>query len=401
MKQQRVLVAVVFALIAVGWSGAPVVAAPTLSDALKADLSAYLAQRGTTEHISAASLSVSLAPGTPNIDVAAGTTTYGGSVAVTPSNLFQIGSNTKAFTAACILELEAAGVLHINDRVGAWLPQYPAWKNVTIKHLLDMTSGIPTYDADQTMLAAYAAAPTRFLSTQELIAYVYPKTEFAPGNGWLYSNTAYLMAQMIVEKASHRDYAVDLAERFFDGGPRLADSYYSANIYPGPIRARMVAGYFHSNTPDNAGLAAIYGHDVRDYSISWAQGAGGIVQTPHAVTQWVRALYESPMLAPVQRKELLTVVSMKTGAPIAAPTANDHQAFGLGVGEMLIPGLGRLWFYEGETLGYRMLYAYFPETKRVIALGLNSQPNKIDDKIGSLVTTVVQTLKAYGKWPAQ
>jgi D-alanyl-D-alanine carboxypeptidase len=390
------------ALVAMLFAACPGMATPAttsqpLAGALRSDLRNYLANRGTIEHISAASLSISLSPQTPNIDVAAGTTEYGGSVPVTPASLFQIGSNTKSFTATCVLQLEAEGALDINQRVGVWLPEYPAWKNITIKHLLDMTSGIPTYDGDQKMQAALAARPYRFFSPQELIAYIYPKTEFAPGKGWLYSNTDYLMAQMIVEKASHREYAVNLAQRFFNGGPRLADTYYSSDIYPAPIQKRMVAGYFYSNTADNAGLAPIYGHDVRGYSVSWMQGAGAIVQTPHALTRWVRALYESPMLAAAQRKELLSVVSMKNGTRIASSSAKDPRAFGLGVGEMLMPPLGRLWFYEGETLGYRMLYAYFPTSKIVIAIGLNSQPNSQDDKIGALMQTVAATLKAYGK----
>jgi D-alanyl-D-alanine carboxypeptidase len=259
-------------------AAAPAAHAP-LEQALSTDLSGYLARRGAVEHISAASLSVSLNSDTPNIDVAAGTTTFGGSVPVTPTYLFQIGSNTKSFTSTCILQLEAQGKLSIHDRVGKWLPEYPAWKNVTIEHLLDMTSGIPTYDANQSMLSAYAANPLRLFSTRELIAYVYPNTAFAPGKGWLYSNTNYLMAQMIVEKVTHHDYADELASRFFKGGPKLADTSYDSNVSPGPILARMVAGYFFSNDADNAGLAPLYGDNVKADSLSWAQGAGAVVAT--------------------------------------------------------------------------------------------------------------------------
>ncbi len=369
-------------------------ARPPLRDAVKTELQQYLAQRGKIEHISAASVSISRTPGDPTLDVAAGTTAYGGKIPATPADLFQIGSNTKAFTATMVLQLQAEGRLSIHDTVGKWLPQYPAWKSVTIRDLLNMTSGIPTYDAVPSVLANIAAHPYEFLSTQHLIGVVYPQTRFKPGDGWLYSNTAYLMSQVIVEHITRSDYAVQFHRRFIDGGPHLRDTYYRPGLYPSSITKRMVAGYFYSRDADNRPLAPILGRDVRSFNLSWTQGAGGIVATPHAVTDWVRALYESPMLTDQGRKDLKTLVAMENGKPIAKASATA-RGFGLGVGELAMPKLGTFWFYEGETLGYRMVYAYFPETKMVIALGLNSQPNAKDDKIGQLLSRVYETALRY------
>jgi len=213
----RRLAASVFVLLVAAAAGA--MATPddgALPAALRTDLEKYLASRRTVEHISALSLSVKLPGKAPNINVTAGTTRYDGGAAVTAGNLFQIGSNTKAFTAVTILQLEAEGRLTINDTVGKWLPQYPAWKDITVERLLNMTSGIPTYDNVQAMLVAYAANPTRDWSPAELIAYVYPTTEGAPPptTGWSYSNTNYLLAQLIIEKASGHSYATELRRRF-------------------------------------------------------------------------------------------------------------------------------------------------------------------------------------------
>src|SRR5579862_3759671 len=172
--------ALAFFLVALAAAGA--VAEPVddgLRAALRADLEKYLASRRTIEHISALSLSVKLPGHAANINVTAGTTRYDGGAAVTPGSLYQIGSNTKAFTAVAILQLEAEDKLTIQDTVGKWLPQYPAWKDITVERLLNMTSGIPTYDNVQAMLVAYAANPKRDWSLAELIAYVYPTSKGA------------------------------------------------------------------------------------------------------------------------------------------------------------------------------------------------------------------------------
>lgn len=371
----------------------PLLARPSLQDALRADLQSYLAERGAIEHISAASLSISR-PGRPNIDVAAGTTTYDGKTPATPQNLYQIGSNTKAFTAVMLLQLQQDGRVTMNDPVGKSLPQYPAWGAVPIRTLLNMTSGIPTYDAQPAVLADIASHPYKFFSTEHLVGAVYPQTQFKPGAGYLYSNTAYLLSQMIIERLTHSDYRVQFERRFINGGPQLRDVYYYAGLYPSSITRRMVAGYFYSHDADNRSLSPLLNKDVRGFNMSWTQGAGGIVSTPHALTQWARALYESPMLTPASRQEMLSIVSLKTGASIP-DTRLDPRGFGLGVAQMNVPKLGMFWYYEGITLGYRMAHAYFPKTRTIIALGLNSQPDSKQDHIGDLLTKIYNTLNNY------
>jgi len=367
---------------------------------LKADLQHYLADRRTIEHISALSLSVALPNQLANINLTVGTAQFDGGAPVTPDSIYQIGSNTKAFTAVTILQLEAEGKLSIRQTVGDWLPQYPAWKDVTIERLLNMTSGIPTYDNVQAMQAAYAAKPTRNWSPAGLIAYVYPGGKDVPPltTGWSYSNTNYLLAELIIEKATGSSYAAELKRRFFDNPKlRLNDSYYAPHLYPPAVTKRMVSGYFASNDPDNAGLSPLYGKDMRNLSVSWAQGAGGIVSMPEDVTRWSRALYEGELLQPRQREELMTTVSQKTGNPIAEVTADDPHGFGLGVVHAFLPTIGKFWFYEGETLGYRMAYAWFPESGAVLAVGINSQPNQKEDQIGKLMEAIYGSLRKAGK----
>ena len=370
---------------------------PNLRAGLQADVSHYLASRAKPEHISAVSLSILLPGHSENINVTAGTTQYGGAGSpVTPTNLYQIGSITKSFTAATILQLEAEGKLTIDQNVGKWLPQYPAWKTISIRRLLNMTSDIPTYDDLSTMLRAYAANPTKDWTPKELIAYVYPARNTA--GGWLYSNTAYLLAQLIIERATGKTYAYEIRRRFLDNPAiGLTSTYYRTNLYPLDITNRMVSGYFFSTDPDNNGLQPLFRKDMRRLSVSWAQGAGAIVSTPTDVTRWSSALYEGPVLQPKQRAELMTLVSQTSGKPISRTTPQESRGFGLGVGEMLMPKMGQIWFYEGMTLGYRMTYLYLPKSHAIIAVGLNSQPDKKQDKIGQLITAIYGRLHAAGQ----
>jgi D-alanyl-D-alanine carboxypeptidase len=382
---------------------APAAASPSdtaLRISLQRDLDHYVSARSKIEHISAISLSISLHGQPANIDVTAGRAQYGGDGGpVTPENLWQIGSNTKAFTSATILQLEAEGKLTIEQTVGRWLPQYPAWKRVTIHRLLNMTSGIPGYDLVPAMLADYAKNPKRNFTAAELIAYVYPGNPHAPPptTGYSYSNTNYLLAQLIIERATGHTYASEIERRFLHSPIGLNDTYYSGTRYPPSVIDRTVPGYFFSHDADNAGLAPLLGTDVREDSVSWMQAAGAIVSTPEDLTRWARALYTGPILGPKQRAELFTLVSTKNGNPIAKTSLSDPRGFGLGVAQLTTPQTGTVWFYEGETLGYRMFHVYFPHQDAVIAFGLNSQPDSKQDQGGKLMLSIYETLHAAGR----
>ena len=115
-----------------------------------------------------------------------------------------------------ILHLEAAGKLSIADTLGKWLPQYPAWKTVTIHQLLDMTSPIPGYDNEVSIGKIMAQSPNHDFTPQESVASVYPRGGKPKSvSGWTYSNTNYILAQMIIEKASGQSYS-DVVRGLFD-----------------------------------------------------------------------------------------------------------------------------------------------------------------------------------------
>ncbi len=176
----------------------------------------------------------------------------------------------------------------------------------------------------------------------------------------------------------------------------LKDTYYEPEHYPPSVSDRMVSGYFFSHDGDNALLAPLLGHDMKNDSVSWMQAAGGIVSSMQDVGRWARALYEGPLLADTQRKELMTVVSDRTGEPIDHASQEDPAAFGLGVGAGFRPALGSFWYYQGMTLGYRVLYGYFPSNGAVIVVGLNSQPDDNQNQNGRLLEEIYGILQKAG-----
>lgn len=394
---RSIIAAVALIALSTGLSAAQSPRDAALTSSLQKALATYVATRAKPEHISAASLSISLKGAEKNIDLAAGTTKYPNAGAkVTPADLFEIGSITKSFTSVAILQLETAGKLTIEDKLGKWLPQYPAWKNVTIHQLLDMTSPIPGYDNQPSIAKIMGNEPNHRFTPEELIAAAYPHNgKPKPVSGWTYSNTNYILAQMIVEKAGGKPYTDVVRELFDKVG--LKNTYYEQNLYPAPITDRMVSGYFFNHDPDNKPLAPLLGHDVKNDSVSWMQGAGGIVSSMQDVSRWVRALYDGPLLADKQRSELMTVVSAQTGEPIDNPSKEHPSAFGLGVGAGFRPALGAYWYYQGMTLGYRVLYAYFPKNGAVIVVGLNSQPDNKQNHDGALLEEVYGILHKAGK----
>jgi D-alanyl-D-alanine carboxypeptidase len=359
----------------------------TLAAQLRADLEAYLQERGTAEHVSGAGLSVKLPDRRSTIDVSAGTTTFGGSVPVRPDSLWQIGSNTKAFTSVLLLQLEAEHRLSIDDTLGTWLPQYPQWADVTIRRLLDMTSGIATYDDQPAWYADYDANPHTYFSPERLVGYVLD----APATtGYSYSNTNYVLAEMIIERVTGKSYQDQLYRRVIDP-LGLRDLYYRPDTYPARVTSREPAGYLVN---DQFPMPQLLGQDVSRDTLSWARAAGAIISTTSDMIRWESALYGGRLLPPQQQAELESLISTQTGQPIAETSLTDPQGFGLGVAQLTVEDLGTFWFYEGETLGFRAVHAYFPDSGLIIAMGLNSATE--DDQIAVLVKSVYDTLLADG-----
>jgi D-alanyl-D-alanine carboxypeptidase len=368
--------------------------AAALRTALRRDLSRYLTARRTAEHISAVSLRVTFPASRPAISLAAGTIRYHGGPPVSPRALWQIGSNTKAFTAVILLQLEAEGKLSINDPVGKWLPQYPAWRHITIRQLLDMTSRMPDYLYQPAFITAFAENQRTRFTAGRLVSYA-AGLPLDP-TGWHYTNTDYLLTQMIIQKVTRDSYADQLTRRIITP-LRLRTTCLAAYTCPDSDASRMPAGYFDIEI---AGVPpSLIGKRMPPLALTWAQATGGIVSSLADMTTWDRALYTGRLLPRRQQHQLESLVSEINGKPVRRTTAADPSGFGLGVQQVFNPQTGSFWAYEGQAFGARVIHYYFPRTGLLIAVAANSSAS--NDELNELAGSVYQTLKKAGAIPVR
>jgi D-alanyl-D-alanine carboxypeptidase len=369
---------------------------------VQAALDAWLAARAPIEKVTGLAAYISFGDAGPALEAFAGKVGRDpGAGPVDQDAIYQMGSTSKSFTVAVILKLEAAGKLSIDDPLGKWLPEYPAWKDVTIRHLLNMTSGIPNYSETEWMSRAWADEPNRDFTFKELVGAAYPSAtnELPVKKGWFYSNTNYILAGMIAEKATGKSYR-DLVHELVIEPHGLYSTFYEAGTYPESVIKRLSRGYFENeacadyqpNCKESWNLPII-GRDMREVSISWAQAAGGAISSTRDVDRWMRAVFDGKVVPPKQQEEWAQLVSTKTGEPIAAVSADDPGGFSLGLANSILGPLGAQWFYLGETLGYRTLYVWIAAEDLMITVQTNSQPPEGADKLSDAVGALYEIVK--------
>lgn len=279
-------------------------------------------------------------------DFVSGTTTIDGVVSIQPDHLFQVGSETKSFIAAVILQLEAEGRLSIYDPIGYYLSTIPyAWQGITIQQLLNHTSGIFNYTQVPEFWKFMQESDYNYQwSSDELIAYAKEKEpNFFPGLGWSYSNTNYVLAGLLVEAVTGKSIEEELKTRLFQP-LHLSNTYYYSRVYSYEILSRMAHGYSFF------GVFSDEPKDITDKNISWANAAGAILSTSHDMAIWLKHLLtDDKLLDYTQRQELLSFVNMKDGQLL--PPGSNENGYGLGIVKFNSP-VGEYWGHGGGTLGY-------------------------------------------------
>ncbi|WP_298627997.1 serine hydrolase [uncultured Legionella sp.] len=304
---------------------------------------------------------------------------------LTAEHVFDIGSITKSFTSLILLQLQTEGKLSLDDLLGTWLPQYPNWKDVSLRQLLNMTSGIPNYTNDPEFAKQVEQNLGRVWRDEELIQYAHPENplQINQDNRFDYSNTNYILAGLIIEQVTHDTFANQLEERVINQGNFLNNSFYlagpdGATVCEAIAERKMHGYYFDSNSNKVV--------DSFSNDLSWAGAAGALVTNTEDVVRWVQLLYHGTLFNPLYREtalaELMSVVSMKTGLPVSTVTEDDPHSFGLGVGYFYDKESKlKFWTYQGSTMGFRVMYFWQPCNDVTTVVALNSKAGDPDSKM--------------------
>ncbi len=165
--------------------------------------------------------------GKPVLSKGYGLANYELQVPITVRTKFRLGSLTKAFTAAAVLQLEEKGLLQLEDPLSRFFPDYPSAEKIKIHHLLTHTSGIPSF----TSLKEYSRFKLNATTPLKTIEFFKPQPlSFEPGTNFAYSNSGYILLTAIIEKVSGRSYADYLRENIFLPLNLLDTTYDDPNL---------------------------------------------------------------------------------------------------------------------------------------------------------------------------
>lgn len=270
---------------------------------------------------------------------------------------FRIGSVTKTFTATVVLQLAGENRLNLDDSIEKWLPGviqgngYDG-KQITIRQILNHTSGIADYlnskDVD--------LMNTKKTYTAEEIVKIGLSLppDFAPGKGWSYSNTGYVLLGILIEKVTGNSYAEEIENRIVEP-LELSNTFLPGNssVIPGTKHA---CGYVQ---PDGASELK----DVTYYNPSIASSAGEMISTADDLNKFFSSLLGGKLLKEQQLKQMLTTV----------PTGYDAiSGYGLGIYETKLPNGVSIWGHTGSIPGFVTLVGGTLGGKHTLTINFNS-----------------------------
>ena len=221
---------------------------------------------------------------------------------------FRIGSITKQFTAACILQLFEQGKINLDDKLSKFIPGFPKGDSVSIHMLLNHTSGIASYTDQPDFIKLAVQSFTK----DSIISYFKNKPyTFSPGTKFQYNNSGYFLLGYILEKVSGQSYSNYLRQHIFDKlnmnntGVDKLDSVL-------PLRAR---GY------SRMGKRTVNADFI---TMDWPFSAGVLYSTIDDLYKWDRALYGTSILSEASKQKMFTPGKSNYGYGIFIDSFENH-----------------------------------------------------------------------------
>ncbi|MFL6336829.1 MAG: serine hydrolase [Pyrinomonadaceae bacterium] len=275
-----------------------------------------------------------------------------------PTDRMPAGSVGKTFVAAVALQLVQEGKLSLDDKLEQllggekWFARLPNSGALTLRMLLNHSSGIPNHVEDSGFLKALFHNSAREIGHEELLAYVLGKRPLFPaGKGYYYSDTNYILAGLAVEKATGRPLYELAAERILKPLRLDATTPSNASTLPG-----VANGYLK-------GKPVIVGGRFT-FNPQWEWAGGGFASTAEDLARWAQALYGGKVLRPE------TLEEMQRGA-----ASGEGQNYGLGT-QIYQTGWGKAYGHDGEFPGYLSDVRYYPRLKISVAVQVNADESE-------------------------
>ena len=250
----------------------------------------------------------------------------------------RIASNTKMFTAVVVLQLVGEGRIDLDAPVETYLPGLVHGdgidgRKITIRHLLQHTSGLADYDV-KLVGEDYAAVQHRHFEPYELVDAVLTEPAVAePGMKFSYSNANYVLAGLVAQRVTGRPIGEEITRRVI-ARLGLRDTYWPS-LGDQTIRGRHPHGYFPAGGPDVTEM---------DPSMAWA--AGQLISTPRDLNTFMTALLSGKLLRPTQ------LAQMRTTVPAPDFDLSGTATYGLGLGTFTLSCGGVAWTHGGDAPGY-------------------------------------------------
>jgi CubicO group peptidase (beta-lactamase class C family) len=296
-------------------------------------------------------------------------------IKIDPRTNFRLASFTKQFTAMAIMLLVHDGKLRYDDKLTKFFPEFPAYgQDISIRHLLNHTSGLPDYEdsmeAEEKASGHPLWTPEHQIQDEEVLQLLEKESKgfFAPGAGWAYSNSGYVVLGLIVAKVSGKPFGEFLYERIFS--PLHMDRTLLHVKGKNEVADRA---YGHTKEKDSGVFK-----ETDQSPTSATQGDGGVYSNLEDLSKWDDALRNHTLLSGAEMDPALSAAKLADGSQTREPeiphgdNVSPGKAVSYGFGWFVDPYQGhtRMW-HTGETMGFRTVIQRFTDDNLTIIVLCN------------------------------